>query len=282
MNHNTKIRKKNANAKINIYLQILNKRLDGFHNLNSLFYPIPLCDEIKITISDKLELCCNKDLGITPEENIIYKATEKLQKCFPNKNIYPKIELIKNIPSGAGLGGGSSDAATTLKLLNEIYELHLSLPQLKEIAEQLGSDVPFFLYDKPAVVTGRGENILPIDFHINYFLLIVFPNIHINTGKAYQLLNRKSDYTPTKIIQISKSDTTDIRNLLQNDFEEFVFKNYPEMNEIKTKLVEFSDKRALMSGSGSSFFAFFDDEKKLENAKIYFDKLNYFTFICKL
>ncbi len=271
----TKIRKKNANAKINIYLQILNKRNDGFHNLNSLFYPIPLCDEITITHSNKIELYCNQVLGIGLEENIVFKAAAKLQNSFPHKNITPKIELKKNIPAGAGLGGGSSDAATTLKMLNEMYELNLSLEELHKIAESLGSDVPFFLYNSPALVSGRGENIKPINCKLNYFMLVVFPNIHINTGKAYQLLNRNTNYVAPNMITF---DDNNIKAMLQNDFEEFVFANYPEMKAIKMKLMELSDNQALMSGSGSSFFAFFDDEDKLKNAKLYFDNLNYFTF----
>lgn len=274
----TKIQK--ANAKINIYLQVLNKNKDNYHNINSLFYPIPLYDEITISNSQSLELHCNNNLNINNKDNLIYKAAVIIQKYVLknfNKTITPKIELNKNIPIGAGLGGGSSDAANTLLALNQYYELNLDLNTLHNMAISLGSDVPFFLYNKPALISGRGEIIKPIDYTINSYLLLVFPNISISTAIAYKMLNRNENYQ-TSLIQPSNI----IKDILFNDFEETVFKMYPELYTLKIKLNKLSNNKALMSGSGSSFFAFFDTEAELHKAKAEMDILNYFTFTCKL
>ncbi len=278
----TKIQKKNANAKINIYLQVLNKRLDNFHNINSLFYPIPLCDEIIISENNELKLECDTNLNINNNENIVFKAALKIQEfAIKHKKIKitPKIELKKRIPVGAGLGGGSSDAATTLLALNQFYNLNISINTLHKIAISLGSDVPFFLYNSTAIISGRGELITPIKFNINKYLLLIFPNIYINTHQAYKLLDRNINYS---FSLFEPNLNNNIKNILLNDFEEPIFSMYPELFEIKTKLMKISNNKALMSGSGSSIFAFFDNEKELYEAKKEFNNKNYFIFSCKL
>ncbi len=276
-----KIQQFYSNAKINICLQILNKRTDNFHNINSLFYNIPLCDKIIISEHNSLELACNVDLGINQEKNLVYKAAQELLKKI-HKPYTAKIQLIKNIPSGAGLGGGSSNAATALLGLNEFWNTGLNQNELLEIAAKLGSDVPFFIYNSPAIVSGRGEIIELIDFKLNYYCLIVFPNIYINTSNAYSLLKREQSKFEIVDIKAQLKKRNGIKNILINDFENVIFENHPEMQIIKNKLMYLSNGLALMSGSGSSFFALFETESSLQKAQEKFVQSSYFTYTCMI
>ena len=284
------ILKKISYAKINLFLKVLNKRDDGFHNIFSLFHKIDLCDYLYFkqnndfhSYSKNITVNCNVDLGIAEEQNIVYKTAAALNK-FTNQNNTVIIEIDKKIPAGAGLGGGSSNAATTLLALNEFWNLKLEFNDLLCIAADLGSDVPFFLYEKPAIVEGRGEIITPIDFDCNCFYLLVFPNIHIDTKYAYSALNKNNYVNQEKINIFAKSDFTnekkiinkqfsieDISNYLYNDFEEVIFSENPELLLVKENLMDLSNKKALMTGSGSTIFAIFDN---MDEAKIAEQKFN--------
>jgi len=283
------IQKKLSNAKINIYLQVLNKRQDNYHNINSIFYPIPLSDELIISHSDKLEITSEFCLNFPVESNLIFKASKMLQE-YVNKPIRAKIHLIKNIPIGAGLGGGSSNAASTLLLLNEFLELNLDLLELHNISKKIGADVPFFLYNTPSLVSQIGDVIDPVDFSLRgVWLLLIFPNIHISTPDAYKKLCR--DYTldvnsviiaPPPLPNNIPEKLNTIKNILVNDFEESTFESQPVLKNIKQRLFEISGGLALMSGSGSSIFALFDSESKVLEAKSEFSSNGYFMYHCQL
>lgn len=260
-----------APAKINIGLNIVSKRDDGFHNLETLFYPIyDLYDELIFEDFDRFEF--NNELSF---ENIIVKAVKLLEK-HTKKNIPIKITLKKNIPIGAGLGGGSSDAAAVLKTINEILELNLSKIELAVIALDLGSDVPFFLKGKSAVGKSRGEILTDVNLNIGYPILLVNPGIHVSTKEAFSQINPSpAEFNYDEIVKIPVQD---YRNYIINDFEQSVFKMHPEIESIKKTLYSAGAMFALMSGSGSTIYGIFEDIDNAKNASEQFPE-NYFTFI---
>jgi 4-diphosphocytidyl-2-C-methyl-D-erythritol kinase len=267
-----------APAKINIGLNIINKREDGFHNLETIFYPISLSDTIKISPSDSLKFSTNSDFLASENDNIILKAVRLLEKkCSVKINL--NIRLEKHIPVGAGLGGGSSDGAAVLKLLNQLYELRLSEHDLIGLALQLGSDIPFFIRSMPAFAESRGEILRSIDLKITTPVLIVNPGIHISTKWAFQNITPGKWKHPLSDIFKEKQDIKNLKDLILNDFETVCFEHYPKLNNIKQILYSLGAYFALMSGSGSSFFGIFPDINSAKTACEYFSKQNYFTWI---
>ncbi|MEQ1799144.1 MAG: 4-(cytidine 5'-diphospho)-2-C-methyl-D-erythritol kinase [Lacibacter sp.] len=278
------------NCKINLGLQILNKREDGFHNLETVFYPIPLRDALEVIrlTDDKTVANVNfKSTGLTIEgdshNNLCIKAYDLLKKDFP---ALPSIQmhLHKTIPMGAGLGGGSSDGAFALKLLNEKFQLGLSIHQLINYALQLGSDCPFFIINKPAFATGRGELLEEISLDLSAFhFAIVNPGIHVNTGWAFAQLNlnndsgrfERPDSKHPVLKTIIQQPISTWKNQLINDFEEPVSKAHPEIAFIKQQLYDAGALYASMTGSGSTVYGIFSREQKpsLSFPSSYFCKL---------
>lgn len=246
-----------VNAKINIGLQIIRKREDGFHDLQTVFYPTDFfTDTLRISPANAeilFKMESKEDLG-SPDNNLCIKAFKMLQNDFGISNV--EIFLTKGIPSGAGLGGGSADAAFTLKMLRDIFQLPISEEKMVEYALQLGSDVPFFLYNTPVYATGRGEVMTPIDLDLSaYRLKIVKPNIHISTKEAYAgVTPHESDVFLPEVL---KSTPEKWNNLVVNDFEESLFVKIPELQQIKDELYQEGALYASMSGSGSAFFGLF-------------------------
>ncbi len=252
------------NAKINIGLQIVNKREDGFHNLQTIFYPIDLKDIIEIipltdSLSNELQFSqSGLEIDGIQQENLCIKAYQLLKLDYPSlPNI--KFHIHKNIPIGAGLGGGSSDAASMLQLINEKFELNISAKQLIAYSLQLGSDCPFFIINKPCFASGRGELLEEISIDLSmYKILIVNPGIHINTGKAFKEVTISANHAPLKeIIQLPVEEW---KGIIKNDFEEYVFNNYPSIKEIKSNLYLAGASFSLMSGSGSTVYGIFKKE----------------------
>jgi 4-diphosphocytidyl-2-C-methyl-D-erythritol kinase len=253
------------NCKINLGLQVLQKRSDGFHTIETIFYPVPVKDALElIKESDKNHpseiIFTNYGLPVkgSTSDNLCVKAWHLLKKDFPDLPVV-QIHLLKNIPMGAGLGGGSSDGAFMLKLLNEKFHLNLSNDQLISYALQLGSDCPFFIINKPCYATGRGEIIEPVEVNLSgYQLIIANPGIHINTGWAFsQLTITGAKGKPRTLKQIIREPVSSWKNILINDFETPVFEKYPEIKAIKEKLYQQGAVYAAMSGSGSTVFALF-------------------------
>jgi 4-diphosphocytidyl-2-C-methyl-D-erythritol kinase len=268
------------NCKINLGLNIISKRDDGYHNLETVFYPLPFYDVLEIISSDKKE---NEFFltGITIEgeiqNNLCLKAYEILKKDFPQLP-FIKIYLQKNIPTGAGLGGGSADGAFTLILLNEKFNLELSEEKLLQYALQLGSDCPFFIINKPSFAQQRGEVLekIIVDFS-GYKILLVNPQIHINTGRAFTEI--KPSVPVLSIKEIIQKPVYEWKHFLKNDFELPVFKIYPSIKKIKEHLYSIGALYAAMSGSGSTVFGIFENDAALN--KIGFDE-NYFQKILML
>ena len=244
------------NCKINLGLSILAKRADGYHELETVFYPIAISDALEILPADNLTLT---QTGITvpgdPSQNHCLKAYHLLKKDFPTLPAV-QMHLHKNIPMGAGLGGGSSDGTTALMILNQQFTLGLNDQQLIAYASQLGSDCPFFVYNKACYATGRGEVLTPIQLDLsNYQFLLVHPGVHIATAWAFQQLN---PHIKSESIQaIIEKPITDWKNYLINDFEAPVFKAEPTLSVIKDQLYQLGAIYASMSGSGSSLFGIF-------------------------
>lgn len=254
------------NAKINLGLNVVEKRADGFHNLETVFYPVALCDALEISTLDTSESYEFTTSGIpidtnTNNDNIVVKAFELLAADF---NLpATAIHLHKKIPFGAGLGGGSADAAFAIRLINDFYKLNLSIDQMEAYALELGSDCPFFIQNKPMYAEGKGEQLFPINLDLsNYYILMVKPDFSINTAKAFNgIIPRKSKIALKHICQ---QPVEEWRNVMQNDFEYSIFSYYPELQEIKEKLYEIGAVYAAMSGSGSTMYGLFTEAPSTE------------------
>jgi 4-diphosphocytidyl-2-C-methyl-D-erythritol kinase len=249
------------NAKINLGLRILRKRPDGYHDLETVFYPLPLHDALEIipphdNHSSPAISITGQALQGPSEDNLCIKAWQLLKKDFPS---LPAVlfHLHKAIPSGAGLGGGSADASFTLRLLNKQYQLGLPEVSLSQYALQLGSDCPFFLVNKPCLATGRGEQLEPIEVALDkYSIVLINPGIHVSTARAFSMLVPS---IPEKDIRsIIRQPIHTWRAELKNDFERPVFDEYPEIKRIKEQLYQAGALYASMSGSGSSVYGLFE------------------------
>ncbi|MEP7141997.1 MAG: 4-(cytidine 5'-diphospho)-2-C-methyl-D-erythritol kinase [Ferruginibacter sp.] len=259
------------NCKINLGLNITGKRDDGYHNIETVFYPVPLNDALEIihladTGKPPSPVFTHSGMTIDSEEkdNLCIKAWHILKKDFPRLPAV-KIHLHKTIPMGAGLGGGSADGAFTLIALNEKYALNLSNDQLISYALQMGSDCPFFIINKPCIATGRGEILQPANVVLSgYRLILVNPGIHVNTQWAFSQLKIVAvepgkDRTHNLLKTIISQPVTLWKESVTNDFENPVFEKYPVIKAIKEKLYEKGAVFASMSGSGSTVFGIFND-----------------------
>lgn len=261
------------NCKINLGLQILSKREDGFHNIETAFYPVPLKDALEIIPFDSSKQVIFSSSGNVINgdisDNLCVKAYYLLKKDFPDLPAV-KIHLHKNIPMGAGLGGGSADAAFTLQLLNRVFTLNISATQLLQYSLQLGSDCPFFILNKPCIGMGRGEILEPIQLDLSaYKIVLVNPGIHVNTGEAFCNLNLAANHLYQNSLQTTLLQPIETwKETLKNDFELSVFDRYPVINDIKEKLYQQSALYASMSGTGSTVFGLF---KKELSIKLNFD-----------
>ncbi len=256
-----------AYAKINLHLEVLGKRSDGFHDIISVFHPISLSDELLIEEIPRSSECnVFSPLYKLPEENTLTKAYSEFVS-FTGIDRAVNVRLIKNIPVGAGLGGGSSDAASLLLVLNRIFDAGLSNEELKRIALKVGSDVPFFIENRASLVTGKGEKMKPVSVKPAYFGLLVYPEIHSSSKIAYSLLKRdelSSGFSSINPEDYCYQDCCDWPFF--NSFEDVLFKEYPKIKELKQELLANGANFALMSGAGSSVFGLFKDEKKAELA----------------
>lgn len=253
-----------ANAKINLGLYVTEKRTDGFHNIESIFLPISIADALEFIPSQNAGIdfqIVGIDVEGNPSENLCVKAYNLLHNDFELPGI--KCCLLKNIPIGAGLGGGSSDGVQMIKMLNEHFELNLSKETLLFYAEKLGSDCPFFIRNEPAHVTGRGEIMKPINIDMrDAHVVLIYPEIHISTATAFGHITPKTvDFDLTKINELKREDW---QKTIRNDFEEPMMKLHPVLGDIKNKLIEKGAFYASMSGSGSAVYGLFESDKNLE------------------
>lgn len=270
-------------CKINLGLDIVSKRPDGYHNLETVFYPLPLEDVLEITVNEKSDApeytfrMYNASFKEADDDNLVIKA----YKILAAEHKLPKvnISLYKNIPTGAGLGGGSSDAAFALKMLNNIGNLNLTEEQLEEYAAHIGADCAFFIKCRPAFAKGIGNILSPAECSLaGYNLVLIKPDIHVSTKEAYSLVTPArptvplSDILPRPINMWASS--------MKNDFERSVFAKYEKMEQIKNLLYNLGALYASMSGSGSSFYGIFEQEQCEEKLATIFPDC--FRWQCKL
>ena len=250
------------NSKINLGLNVVGKRSDGYHDIETVFFPIQLKDSLEVIDKEKFEFSTSGfSVEGAPEKNLCIKAYDLLKKDFPQ---LPSVQmhLHKAIPMGAGLGGGSADGAFTLKLLNRKFELSLSKKQLIHYSLQLGSDCPFFILNKPCFATGRGEILEQTELDLSeYKFLIIHPPIHISTALAFSTIK---PLKPGKSIkQIIRQSIATWKTELINDFEKSVFEKYPKIKNIKENLYKAGAIYASMSGSGSAVYGIFKKENAI-------------------
>ena len=245
------------NAKINLGLQITEKRPDGFHNLETVFFPVGWSDVLEFAVSDEFRFTSSGiPISGDPESNLVVKAYRLFKQEFDLPNL--KIHLHKNIPFGAGLGGGSSDAAFMLKMLNKTFELNVSEDRMIEFANRLGSDCPFFIVNKAVYATGKGEIMNIINLTINsMFVVLVKSPVEVSTAKAFQFIvpKKSMNFLP----ELFNLPVHDWKDNIVNQFESSVFQHYPEIERVKTTLYELGAVYASMSGSGSCVFGLFDE-----------------------
>ncbi|MEZ5198455.1 MAG: 4-(cytidine 5'-diphospho)-2-C-methyl-D-erythritol kinase [Bacteroidales bacterium] len=252
------------NGKINLGLSVINKRPDGFHNIETIMVPVSLCDVLEIIPSSNGSNSFHLsgvNLDGNSEDNLVMKAYQLLKRDFKLSPV--SIHLHKNIPSGAGLGGGSADAAFTIILLNELFNLQLKLSQLEDYARKIGSDCPFFIRNKAALAYEKGDQFSPISLHLeNYYLVIVKPDIHISTPQAYSRVKPYPKEIPLE--NIISLPIEKWKSSLINDFETEIFKPYPEIKKIKNNLYDAGAVYASLTGSGAAVFGIFENKTHLK------------------
>jgi len=242
------------NAKINLGLHVLNKREDGFHDIETIFYPIPMHDSLEILpMSGEVSI---KQYGppLPGGENLCIQAFDLLKEDYNLPAV--DIHLLKHIPAGAGLGGGSSDAAHTLILLNDLFELGVSSDQLESMAAKLGSDCAFFIRNRPLFASGRGEVFNEISLDLSgYRVEVIRPDIHISTPEAYGMITPEENRPSLR--EIIQKPIMEWKDHLVNDFEKPIFEKYPEIRELKESFYDQGALYASMSGSGSAVYGIF-------------------------
>ncbi len=252
------------NAKINIGLRIVSRRNDGYHDIETIFYPVKLYDALEFVESESGEdelVVTGIDIGLDAINNLVAKALVRLRKRYQFP--YLKIHLHKAIPAGAGLGGGSSDASCLLRSLNRYFSLGISGEELKELALELGSDCPFFIDNQPSYATGRGEQLEPVKNTIDgLYLVLMNPGLHVSTREAY------SQCVPSKPVSSLKElvslPVSQWKEVILNDFEEFAIGKFPVIEAMKKSLYASGAVFSLMSGSGSSVFGIFREKPVLQ------------------
>ncbi|MCC8171182.1 MAG: 4-(cytidine 5'-diphospho)-2-C-methyl-D-erythritol kinase [Parabacteroides sp.] len=249
------------NAKINLGLRIVGKRSDGYHDIETVFYPVPLKEALEIVPASRLTFTqTGIPVDAPAEKNLVMKAYRLLEKQYSLPPV--AIHLLKAIPSGAGLGGGSADAAFMLKLLNDFCSLHIPAHELEKLASALGADCAFFIRNTPVFATGTGNIFAPADVSLKkYYLCVVKPDIFVSTPEAYSLV--KPAVPDTSLKEIIGSPVEEWKGRLVNDFEESVFARHPAIGKIKDTLYQAGAVYASMSGSGSSVFGLFGQPVRL-------------------
>lgn len=246
------------NAKINIGLFVTGKRTDGYHDLETIFYPVAVRDALEIIPSDDLTMQVHGlDIAGDHTQNLVWKAWQLLHAEYPGKVKQLSIHLLKNIPMGAGLGGGSADAAFMLDLMCRYFGLDLDRAQLAAYALKLGSDCPFFIYNAPCLAKGRGEELQKLDLDLsNYSIQLICPKVHITTADAFG--NIKPAAAPFNLEDITQIELKDWSRYIKNDFEEHIFKTHPKLGMIKEQLYAQGAIYAAMSGTGSTIYGIFE------------------------
>jgi 4-diphosphocytidyl-2-C-methyl-D-erythritol kinase len=256
------------NAKINIGLNITARRPDGYHDLETVFYPVRINDVLEVIEADKLSFdYSGLDIPGNPEDNLCIKGYHFLKKDYPQ--LPPvKIHLHKNIPIGAGLGGGSSDAAFFIKLMNDKFDLKLSAAEMMDYARLLGADCAFFINNKPVYAFEKGDEFEPVNLDLSaYQIVLVMPDAHVSTAEAYKGV--KPALTSESLYDLIKMPLANWKRNIKNDFEGHIFRDHPVIRGVKAELYEHGALYASMSGSGASVFGIFEQAPNLQHLEEY-------------
>lgn len=262
--------------KINIGLYITQRRTDGFHDLATVFYPLPVCDALEVVksgwSSGSQLFFSGRHIDSDPHENLVWRAYTLLAEEYPDQVTPVDIYLHKNIPMGAGLGGGSSDGAFALRMLNEYYRLELAEEKLMQLALRLGSDCPFFIRNMPQYATGRGEIMEPVALDLSrYSIQLICPQVHVATRWAFGHITPHP--APVDLRTLPGLPISEWSSQITNVFEKPIFREYPLLADIKEQLYRQGALYAAMSGSGSSIFGIFDKQKRADiRANISFEE----------
>ena len=256
------ILKRQAPAKLNLGLHVLRKRSDGYHDLETVFLRILWADTLTARPAEQLTLTCSDSSLTTDETNLVMKTALALAEvCGVAQGA--ALHLEKRLPHGAGLGGGSSDAAATLRLLADLWKLDVAEATLHRLALALGSDVPFFLGAAAAHATGRGEVLTPLPgYHLPFWLVVVVPPVSVSTASAFARIRPHDTHRPDLRALVASNDLARWRTDLVNDFEAPIFETYPLIRTVKETLLEAGAGYAAMSGSGSAVFGVFEEEEQ--------------------
>lgn len=262
------------NAKINLGLRVLRSRPDGYHDIASVMVPVEWHDTLSVTPcagAASSFSCSGTALDCAPEKNLVLKALRRLENHIGRTLAPMAVELVKTIPFGAGLGGGSSDAAFALAAFNELGGLNLSRPELASVAAGVGADCPFFIYNRPMLVTGIGDVLEPVDLSGLSGLTIVIAkreSTSVNTAQAYSMITPDDSVAPAEIVEALRLPIGDWRtsDVLQNDFEKPVFEANLQIGNLKQQMYDLGADFAAMSGSGAAVFGLFSDAKMAEQA----------------
>ena len=257
-------------AKINLHLQIIGKRIDRYHDVCTVFQTISLHDTLTFASDSEIRMTCGDETIPADSRNLVVRAASELREKY-RIDCGVRIHLEKRIPAPGGLGGGSSNAATTLLALRKLWNIDASVDEIHQLAERLGSDVPFFLYGGTALGMGRGEIVEPIDDFVENYMLVVTPDVAVATREAFKRLSAHplTKQESKRRLQICRFDleSADFKyTAFKNDFEITVFAAYPEVERVKNTLLDLGADRAMLSGSGGSVFAIFDKEETRQTA----------------
>jgi len=255
-----------AFAKINLGLRILERRSDGYHNIESVFCYLNWLDELSLLAADKFTFSCSDPSLPTGEDNLVVKAIRKVEQAT-HQPFHFSVHLTKNIPHGAGLGGGSSDAAGVIRFALMKWPELFTADQAQIIASELGSDINFFLSPESQIATDRGIVLRPINFQIPAWIVTVFPAVTVPTGWAYQQITPKSGYSETLDVLLSRlTDISDYSGSVVNDFDDPISSQKPEIQNIKDQLVTSGADYVSLSGSGSACFGLYKQKSQAESA----------------
>jgi 4-diphosphocytidyl-2-C-methyl-D-erythritol kinase len=245
------------NAKINIGLNIVERRADGYHNIETIFYPLMIKDAVEIITAEKFSFrSSGLEIPGRQEDNLCIKGYQLLKKDFDLPPL--SIHLHKHIPIGAGLGGGSADAGFFIRLLSQYFELALTDEQMMNYAKNLGADCAFFIQNKPVFAFDKGDEFEPIKLDLSaYKIILVMPPVHVSTAEAYGGV--KPAPVKQSLLELISYPVKEWKNHIKNDFEANIFKNHPEIRGVKAVLYEAGALYASMSGSGASVFGIFDN-----------------------
>ena len=255
------------NCKINLGLNIVNRRPDGYHDLETVFYPVPLTDVLEIVPArgdDSTLTCSGNPVDCPVEKNLVMRACRLMQRHYgvPQVDVF----LHKLIPDGAGLGGGSSDASHAMLMLHDMFDVDATLEQLAALAATLGADCPFFIHNRPMMATGIGDKLAAVDLSLSgYTLLLVKPPVSVPTRVAYSRVTPRP--SGQDLPQLLRRPVPQWQGVVKNDFEPSVFEAFPELAVVKRRLLEAGAVYAAMSGSGSSIYGLFDDVKVAERMR---------------